>query len=106
MSKAKFASLLAALVIGCTSISSVASYYLNSIYFTTREPFVYPCQDSETAGNCWEYTDQPVSEGAQWYYAWPSIDPTHIRYQPQRSCVLDFLYHDPLPPGTLRSGQR
>ena len=106
MSNIKFASLLAALVIGCTSVSGVASYYLNSIFFTTREPFVYPCQDSGTADNCWEYTDQPVPEGAQWYYAWPSIDPTQIRYQPQRSCVLDFLYPYPLPPGTLRSGQR
>ena len=106
MSKAMFASLLAALVIGCTSVSGVASYYLNSIFFTTREPFAYPCQDSGIADNCWEYTDQLVSEGARWYYAWPSIDPTFIRYQPQRSCVLDFLYHDPLPPGTLRSGQR
>ncbi|MDE0143027.1 MAG: hypothetical protein OXI80_03160 [Caldilineaceae bacterium] len=106
MSNVKFASLIAALVIGCTSVSSAASYYLNSIYFTIWEPFVYPCQDSETSGNCLKYTDQPVPDGAQWYYAWPSIDPAHIHYQPQRSCVLDFLYHDPLPPGTLRSGQR
>ncbi len=102
MITAKFAALLAALVIGCTSVSSVASYYLNAFWFKADEPYVYPCQESGTADNCLEYTDAPVPDGAQLYYSWPSIDPTQIRYQPQRSCVLDFLYHDPLPPGTLR----
>ena len=102
MTRIKFAALLVALVIGSTSVGGIASYYLNAFWFNAWEPYVYPCQQSGTAGNCLQYTDQPVPDGALWYYSWASIDPTHIRFQPQRSCVLDFLYHDPLPPETLR----
>ena len=104
MTTIKFAALLVAIVIGCTSVSSVASYYLNSMLFTINEPFVYPCPNPDTPGLCTDYMNQPVPDGASWYYSWPSMDPTHIHFQPQRSCVLDFLYHDPLPPETLRGG--
>ena len=105
MTTIKFAALLVAIVIGCTSVSSVASYYLNFFWYAAAEPIVYPCPYPGNASVCSQNLNQPDPDLTVWYYSWPSIDPTHIHFQPQRSCVLDFLYHDPLPPGTLRGEQ-
>ena len=105
MTTIKFAALLVALVIGCTSLGSVASYYLNFFWYAAAEPIVYPCPYPGNASVCSQNLNQPDPDLTVWYYSWPSIDPTHIHFQPQRSCVLDFLYHDPLPPGTLRGEQ-
>ena len=105
MTRVKFAALLVALVIGCTSLGSVASYYLNFFWYAAAEPIVYPCPYPGNASVCSQNLNQPDPDLTVWYYSWPSIDPTHIHFQPQRSCVLDFLYHDPLPPGTLRGEQ-
>ncbi len=102
MTRVKFAALLMALVIGCTSVGSAASYLLNFLWYTAAEPIVYPCPYSDEAGVCSEEHNQPKPDLPVLRYAWPSMDPTHIHFQPQRSCVLDFLYHDPLPLGTLR----
>ena len=105
MTRVKFAALLVALVIGCTSVGSIASYYLNFFWYAAAEPIVYPCPYPGNASVCSQNLNQPDPDLTVWYYSWPSIDPTHIHFQPQRSCVLDFLYHDPLPPGTLRGEQ-
>lgn len=105
MARVKFSALLISLIIGCTSAGSVAGYFLNSFWYAAAEPIVYPCPYPGNAGVCSVDSNQPDPEAAVWRYDWPSIDPTHIHFQPQRSCVLDFLYHDPLPPGTLR-GER
>ncbi len=105
MTTIKFAALLVALVIGCTSLGIVASYYLNFFWYAAAEPIVYPCPYPGNASVCSQNLNQPDPDLTVWYYSWPSIDPTHIHFQPQRSCVLDFLYHDPLPPGTLRGEQ-
>ena len=105
MTTIKFAALLVALVIGCTSLGSVASYYLNFFWYAAAEPIVYPCPYPGNASVCSQNLNQPDPDLTVWYYSWPSIDPTHIHFQPQRSCVLDFLYHDPLAPGTLRGEQ-
>ena len=105
MTRVKFAALLVALVIGCTSLGSVASYYLNFFWYAAAEPIVYPCPYPGNASVCSQNLNQPDPDLTVWYYSWPSIDPTHIHFQPQRSCVLDFLYHDPLAPGTLRGEQ-
>ena len=106
MTRVKFAALLVALVIGCTSLGSVASYYLNFFWYAAAEPIVYPCPYPGNASVCSQNLNQPDPDLTVWRYAWPSIDPTHIHFQPQRSCVLDFLYHDPLPQGTLRGEQQ
>ena len=105
MARVKFSALLISLIIGCTSAGSVAGYLLNSFWYAAAEPIVYPCPYPGNAGVCSVDSNQPDLEVAVWRYDWPSIDPTHIHFQPQRSCVLDFLYHDPLPLGTLR-GER
>ncbi len=105
ISGVKFAALLLTLMIGCTSVGIVASYNLHSFWFTAAEPIVYPCPYSGDAGICGVDLNQPEPNPAVWYYNWPYIDPTHIHNQPQRSCILGFLYHDPLPPGTLRGEQ-
>ena len=105
MTRVKFAALLVALVIGCTSVGSIASYYLNFFWYAAAEPIVYPCPYPGNASVCSQNLNQPDPDLTVWYYSWPSIDPTHIHFQPQRSCVLDFLYHDPLAPGTLRGEQ-
>ena len=106
MTRVKFAALLVALVIGCTSLGSVASYYLNFFWYAAAEPLVYPCPYPGKASVCSQNLNQPDPDLTVWRYAWPSINPIHIRFQPQRSCVLDFLYHDPLPQGTLRGEQQ
>ena len=106
MTRVKFAALLAALIIGCTSVGFAASYYLNSMWYAVVEPIVYPCPYPGNSGTCLQYPNQPDPDAAVWFYGWPSMDPTHIHYQPQRSCILDFLYHDPFAPGTLRGGQQ
>ena len=105
MTTIKFAALLVAIVIGCASLGSAASYYINSVWYAAAEPIVYPCPYPGNAGVCSQNLNQPDPDLTVWRYDWPSIDPTHIHFQPQRSCVLDFLYHDPLPPGTLRGEQ-
>ena len=105
MTTIKFAALLVAIVIGCASLGSAASYYINSVWYAAAEPIVYPCPYPGNAGACSQNPNQPDPDLAVLRYSWPSIDPTHIHFQPQRSCVLDFLYHDPLPPGTLRGEQ-
>ena len=107
MTRVKFAALLVALVIGCTSLGSVASYYLNFFWYAAAEPIVYPCPYPGNAGVCSQNAEPTRSRSSRVaYYGWPSIDPIHIHFQPQRSCVLDFLYHDPLPQGTLRGEQQ
>ena len=105
MTTIKFAALLLAIVIGCASLGSAASYYINSVWYAAAEPIVYPCPYPGNAGVCSQNANQPDPDLAVLRYNWPSIDPIHIHFQPQRSCVLDFLYHDPLPPGTLRGEQ-
>ena len=107
MSRVMFVALLIALIIGCTSGGFVASYYLNSIWFTIAEPYVYPCKTLFGFNACVEFPhDAERGETAMWIYSWPGTNPNHIHYQPMRSCVAEFLYHDPLPAGTLRGGQQ
>ena len=106
MTRVKFAALLVALVIGSTSLGSVASYYLNVLWYAAAEPIVYPCPYPDKAGVCSQNPNQPDPDVPVWRYSWPSINPAHIRFQPQRSCIVDFLYNDPLPPGTLRGEQQ
>ena len=91
------------LIVGGTSVGSVAGFYLtNFFWFAVWEPFVYPCPYSDKSGMCAADLNQTDPEASVWYYSWPSINPSHIHFQPKRACVLDFLYHDPFPEGTLR----
>ena len=64
MTRVKFATLLVALIIGCTSVGGAASYYLNSMLFTINEPFVYPCPNPDTPGLCTDYMNQPKPDAA------------------------------------------
>jgi len=106
MNRVSFAALLIVLIIGCSSGGFIASYYLNGLFFSVAEPYAYPCIPSDEARPCTDYGhDYKSYTTSVWFYSWPGVDPTHIHYQPQRSCIADFLYHEPLPPGTLR-GQR
>ena len=102
MTRVKFATLLMVLIVGGTSVGSVAGFYLTTFWFAGWEPFVYPCPYSDKSGMCAADLNQTDPEASVWYYSWPSINPSHIHFQPKRACVLDFLYHDPFPEGTLR----
>ena len=52
MTTIKFAALLVAIVIGCASLGSAASYYINSVWYAAAEPIVYPCPYPGNAGVC------------------------------------------------------
>ncbi|MDE0312651.1 MAG: hypothetical protein OXI52_10335 [Caldilineaceae bacterium] len=106
MFRVKFAVLLAALVIGCTGASFTASYYFSYLRFVITEPYAYPCSTLFGSGVCTKYPHLERGATSVWYYSWPGVNPTHIHFQPIRSCIANFLYHDPLPPGTLRGEQQ
>ena len=97
---------IGALLVFLSLVGACAGFYLSSYWYALAEPIGYPCPYPENAGICTQDLNQPPPEASVWFYAWPSMDPTHIHYQPQRACVFDFLYHDPFPPGSLRGEQQ
>ena len=105
MAKLMFALSVVALIAVCMSIGGYAAFYFSFFWYAAAEPIVYPCPHPGNAGPCPQDLNRPPPEASVWYYRWPSMDPTHIHYQPQRACIFDFLYHDPFPPGSLR-GER
>ena len=69
MTRVKFAALLVALVIGCTSLGSAASYYLNFFWYAAAEPIVYPCPYPGNASVCSQNLNQPDPDLTVWRYA-------------------------------------
>ncbi len=106
MGRVSFAVSVAALIVVCTSISAYASFSLSFNWYAIVEPIVYPCPYPGNSGTCMEDPNEPPPEASVWLYGYPSMDPTHIRYQPQRACVFDSFYHDPFPAGWLRGEQQ
>lgn len=103
--KLPFVVSVVALITVFTGIGAYTGFYLSASFYAMAEPIVYPCPNPGNAGACAPDLNQPPPAASVWYYNWPSMDPTHIHYQPQRACIFDFLYHDPFPPGSLR-GER
>lgn len=106
MGRILFAVSVAALIFVCTSVGAYAGFYLSFNWYAIVEPIVYPCPYPGNAGTCMQDPNEPPPEAPVWFYGYPAMDPTHIHDQPPRACVFDFLYHDPLPPGSLRGGQQ
>ena len=69
MTRVKFAALLVALVIGCTSLGSAASYYLNFFWYAAAEPIVYPCPYPGNASVCSQNLNQPDPDLTVWRYS-------------------------------------
>ncbi len=98
--RVSIATLMVALFICCTVAGFTASYYLNELFFSVAEPYVYPCHATGKARACHQ-----ISEDGPSLY-WTGLDLFNIRNQAKRSCIVDFLYDDPLPPGTLKGEEQ
>ena len=91
----KFIILLALSVILFTSLSGIASYTLNSIYFASTEPYIFPCSSTRMFEACM-LDDGKLDHGQSvLFYSWPVVNTTPLYYEPSRSCVPGFLYHSP-----------
>lgn len=95
-----FATIMVPLFICCTVAGFTASYYLNDLFFSIAEPYIYPCHATGKARPCTSFSE----EGPSLY--WTGLDLFNIRNQAKQSCIVDFLYDDPLPPGTLKGQEQ
>ena len=89
----KFIVLLAVSVIGFTSLSGIASYTMNSVFFAATEPYIFPCSSSRIFEAC-RLDEGELDHGQSvLHYSWPPVNTTQLYYAPSRQCVPGFLYH-------------
>ena len=98
--RVSFATIMVPLFICCTVAGFTASYYLNDLFFSIAEPYIYPCHATGKARPCTRFGE----DGPSLY--WTGLDLFKIRNQAKQSCIVDFLYDDPLPPGTLKGQEQ
>ncbi len=89
----KFYVLLVVSVIVFTIIGGIASYALNSIYFTKTEPYIYPCSSARSRETCRLDAGELDHGHSVLFYTWPVVNTTPLHYEPTRACVPSFLYH-------------
>lgn len=86
----KFYVLLVVSVIVFTIIGGIASYALNSIYFTKTEPYIYPCSSARSRESCRLDAGELDHGHSVLFYTWPVVNTTPLHYEPTSSSTIFY----------------